>query len=644
MLFQSRISRPSNPQWEGVAHFIKGVATGFAETDNIPPSLLHPDVDNGTMARGRSSNRTDPGQRKITGYTHSRNSPQAGNRTHNNSTNRTTGPGTRSRARQEPYKRSEAHERAAERDPEYRKTLEAWEEKHRQHQEAADNQAAAGQSQHEEEPEPMQEEASSSQATTDSGIASTSGASQPAAQSDTGGTQTTPPAKKAKMATGTSTPGGSGADVGGTVVIRDANAASRGRMTFKHAFQVQTPSLQFVPKPFHVTKALPTGVTGLTTPLVTLDPDNLAMYMTPIEYDQLPLNTWATGCRIKVTPLGYRAPFATNDPSSVFANSQTVVQICHGIGLNKIMDGFVSRYTLNTSDPTEVSTIDAGSDLPGKSELYNSAASCGEPIWWNAFFTPIVETDDTFPNISRFIDIQNINDTKGLPCVDYEYNFKNGRLKANEYTCQNWRHWAGMISEGFNTVMPQYRNANRYDIATSASKSADRVSGGALSYTGLSKETLATIFSYNSRIEKAALIQNNAGNQQTPDSPPLVHFGVMPLSSNTAMPTYKYSPLIAIWEIQCELDIEYSTNYTSAMHPTELIQSCDMVTDVYISANIMNYQRPFYTISGRRENGTTFGASGLSTVNVLMDTKFPRIANLPTLATNPETEDISDSE
>lgn len=608
-----------------------------------------------SKARGRgrvSSNRNQPypssGQKDIRNYTHSTDSPQAGNRVTNNQTGSTSGPGrgrgrgatTRSQSR-----RTKEQQEAAERDPEYAKTLEEWEKKQAEYEERARNQQAANQARLDSIPEeePIEVDPAPTQASADTGIASSSGTAGPAAATDTGGTGTPPVAKKQKMATGTSMPGGSGADVGGAVVIRDANAASRGKMTFKHAFQVQTPSIQFQSKPFHVTNALTVGTRGLSTPLCTLDPDNMSLYMTPIEYAQLPLNCWATGCRIKVTPLGYRAPFATNDPSSVFANSQTVVQIVHGIGLNKIMNGFCSRYSLNTTDPTEVSSFDAGTDLPSDADLYQTPASCGEPIWWNCFYTPIVEAGDIFPNLSRFVDVQNINDTKGLPCVDYEYNFKNGRLKGNKYTCQNWRQWSGVIPEGFNKVTAGYRNLNRYDIASAQSANSVNVTGDNLGCSTLNDAYIETLFGYHNRIEKAAFVQNNAGNQQTPDSPPLVHFGVMPLSSNTAMPTYKYSPLIAIWEIQCELDVEYSTNYISSSNPVELIQSCDMIVDAQLTPTLTSYLKPFFAISGRRCNNNSYSVDIMSSVNKFQDTKFPK--TLPTLLSKTqEVEDSSESE
>lgn len=600
-----------------------------------------------------SSNRpaASTGQADIRNYTHSTSSPQAGNRTVNNKTGQQGGPGTTSN-RARTRARTKEQQEAADRDPEYRKVLEEWDKRQAEYEERAERaraQQAANRSR-EENPdlsnagEPMQvEPPAASQASADSGVSTSTGTARPAGATDTGGTGAPPPAKKPNMATGTSTPGGSGADVGGSVVIRDANAASRGKMTFKHAFQVQTPSLQFQAKPFHVTNALMTGTRGLATPLCSLDPDNLALYMTPVEYAQLPLNCWATGCRIKVTPLGYRAPFATNDPSSVFANSQTVVQIAHGIGLNKILNGFCCRYSISTQDPTEVSSFDAGTDLPADADLYQTAAACGEPIWWNCFYTPIVEEGDVFPNLSRFIDVQNINDTKGLPVVDYEYNFKNGRLKGNQYTCQNWRQWAGIIPEGFNTVNPSYRSTNRYNVASAQAANSLSINGVGLAFGNLDSSTLQSLFGYHSRIEKAAFVQNNAGNQQTPDSPPLVHFGVMPLSSNTSMPTYKYSPLIAVWEIQCELDVEYSTNYISSNQPVELLQSCDMIVDSQLDSNMASCLKPFFSISGRRCNKLTYVSERIGTTNLVLDVKYPK--TLPTLLSNTqEIEDTSDSE
>ena len=45
-----------------------------------------------------------------------------------------------------------------------------------------------------------------------------------------------------------------------------------------------------------------------------------------------------TTCPIKVTPLGYRLPFATNETDSTYTNSQTLIQIGYGIGINNQMN------------------------------------------------------------------------------------------------------------------------------------------------------------------------------------------------------------------------------------------------------------------------------------------------------------------
>nr|UCS96320.1 MAG: VP1 [Parvoviridae sp.] len=442
---------------------------------------------------------------------------------------------------------------------------------------------------------------------------------------------------------GSSEPGGQGADVGGSLIIRDSESAPRGKLRFKHTFQIQTPSVQFTSintSAAFVPKNCVLGTNFLSTPLCTIDPNQLALYMTQAEYGQLPGHSWAEKCRIKCTPLGYRAPFATNEPTSVFANSQTVVQCCYAIGLNKIFNGVLAPYTFTS--PTKPANFNGDAKLPAGTQIYESPATCGEAIWWNSFYSVMYDPSDGWPTLSKFINVTNINDCKGVPAVNYEYNFKNGRLKYRNKTAQS-KYWNGIIPEGNNNIMYSYRGLNQSSPAARAAK-WDSVSGQTLG----TSDDMATLFGYDSVIEKAAFVTNNAGNSMTPDSPPLVHVGVMPLSTDMTQGTYNYAPLIAIWEIECELTVGYSMDYVSSVGEIDMIQASDPICDLFFLKNQENETKsnsPNVYISGRRISiitGTKNPVSSLEmmksigTVNTYVDVKYPTIGILPNIAEEEE--------
>lgn len=398
---------------------------------------------------------------------------------------------------------------------------------------------------------------------------------------------------------GSSLPGGSGADVRG-VKITDHDAAPVGSLRFAHTFQIQTPAIQF--KQFaNAAKYVPTGAKLLSTPLVTVDPNTLALYMTPQEFSDLPTHSWAETCHIKCTPLGYRAPFATNDPSSSFANSQTIVQAVHAVGLNKIFNCVVSPYKVADATPT-VGTPDTTATLPGGDELYNSSANCGEPIWWNSFTSIMMANGDNYPNLLKYIQVQNVNDTKGVPLINYEYNFKSSRLKLNNTSAQTRNTYHGIVPEAVNPVGFGLRNADWNKTTGATYRTAGITSGGNLSDP-------SSLFTYKTGIEKSWWTQNNFGNSQTPDAPPLIGIGTMPVSTQTKIDAYTYSPLMIIWQIECMLHVRYNINYTVPNVPRDIIQSWDPNILEWFSADDVNSQIAFLSVSGRRLT-TTRAAAG----------------------------------
>ena len=106
------------------------------------------------------------------------------------------------------------------------------------------------------------------------------------------------------------------------------------------------------------TRALFTpGVTATETPLNVVDPNQLVWYMSQTEYNLMPKGAYATQIKMKVTPLGYRLPFATNDAASGYANAQTLVQIAHGVGLEHSFPVAMMSYTAADNDLTKVTGV-----------------------------------------------------------------------------------------------------------------------------------------------------------------------------------------------------------------------------------------------------------------------------------------------
>lgn len=126
-----------------------------------------------------------------------------------------------------------------------------------------------------------------------------------------------------------------GGDVVNTVIGAGHNPASTAIFTKK--FQVYSGAFQFTYLPNNLYRDESSGSPSfMTTPLCTMSPDMLPLFMTVNEWNNLPNYTFAKSCKITVKPLGYRLPFETGSTTSSFANSQTLVQCITGRALNHI--------------------------------------------------------------------------------------------------------------------------------------------------------------------------------------------------------------------------------------------------------------------------------------------------------------------
>lgn len=78
------------------------------------------------------------------------------------------------------------------------------------------------------------------------------------------------------------------------------------------------------------------------------------------------------------------------------------------------------------------------------------------------------------------------------------------------------------------------------------------------------------VYTYDCCIEKARYSKHPIMNEMAPYGPPLIHFDVLPVQTNTPLATTaSWAAVCGIWQIEAELEVEfhYSFDYVlSAMH------------------------------------------------------------------------------
>lgn len=380
---------------------------------------------------------------------------------------------------------------------------------------------------------------------------------------------------------GGSTPGGTGSQVVATI-IRNPRT-KKVTQIFSKRFQFYTGGFTyelfsnkelFGSESHRLSILLGPDNKTLVTSIGALSPDFLGLYMTPIEYTNLPYWSYAKSMRIKITPLGYRLPFATNEATSTYANSQTIVQIASGVGLNTQMPVIEAGYNIADSSPTDVVTLkdvtlaeEYADLLYGNINATGEAAlgACvGKPVNWNCYTSiPVFAADSVaekhnLPLLTNFLNIQNINDCKGTPVIDYKYDTKNGLIKwrALAYPRRilargTASQWIG-LDTGFNSSIPTKR----------VDKGVDGNSANTSFEWTREPEAVLTAADYGQRIEKSHWMVRNDGQSITADRPPLLHFGVLPIESSPVLATTKkWAAVAAMWEIETELEVVVANDF-----------------------------------------------------------------------------------
>lgn len=107
-----------------------------------------------------------------------------------------------------------------------------------------------------------------------------------------------------------------------------------------------------------------------------------------------------------------------------------------------------------------------------------------------------------------------------------------------------------------------------------------------------------------------------------PYTPPLIHFGVLPVQTNTPLATTAtWAAVCGIWEIECELEIEYHHSFDFAMTTTHPVK------DTYFSPKGAPHAGALWT--GRTQHG--YGGIGVTVAKLSRKKKMTDV--LPLMAT-----------
>jgi len=432
---------------------------------------------------------------------------------------------------------------------------------------------------------------------------------------------------------GSSLPGGTGASV--VPVSIGSRRGPDNLTTFTKKWQIYTGGFQFTTASAASTTgfadvaasfpATPNPARILMTPFAVIDPNQLPWFLSQAEYGSLAPWAKALSCRIKVVPLGYRLPFATNEASSTFANSQTLVQIASSIGLNHKTNGVTGGFSTDASDLTK--PTGRVQDFPnghafwyGGTTAFQIGANVGIPRhlnwYWSMIWSPpgpsANSTINETPHLLQHMDIINVNDCKGTPLINYSYDYKQGWLKIPQSATN---HFFGGIPVRVQDVGFGINSGSRRIEGTGAAATEITQSAIGNTHTYLdhsSAETYDFNQSYDLPVEKVEWFKSNLNDNDVPMAPPHVNIACMPVQSNaplSATPTFAQA--VVQWEITCEMDVSQTFDYMlpSASIPWPLSFNAQRLNAALI-VDYFNALRGQVFIMGRRSQDSNSAGLG----------------------------------
>ena len=356
----------------------------------------------------------------------------------------------------------------------------------------------------------------------------------------------------------TSTPvTSSNVDIGGIYKMPLQN--TQAHVTYKKSFMLQSESLKWR-RGDHYNEAgnaigsgdwISTTTDTMNTGYCTMDPNYPAWYMSEAEFNLLPAGSYAKGMRVRITPKGFRMPFATGDNGTNFANSDTLVQISWGVGAEYHCPAFISHVTAGTdfvsiTGTTFIGNVDLAQRLYNLSGGQEDVAACYNiPRHLNHYASFLLPVHQDL-NIGQYFAVGDANDLKNKPIIEYKYELKNGMLKLPNNWLPNLVKnpsgaYSGVVS-GMNIpgTYTQQVNAGTVDAisplfnATPASLTID----------------------YYSPLEKSPVLANQVTNEQSAQCPPWIYFGGLSVQSNPVLAaTPSFSSCVHTWCVETELDI-----------------------------------------------------------------------------------------
>nr|UQT02527.1 structural protein [Red mite densovirus 1] len=285
-------------------------------------------------------------------------------------------------------------------------------------------------------------------------------------------------------------------------------------------------------------------------PLCALPVDHLLFYMSLAEWQELPPRCHAKKCRVKATPIGYRMPFATNSANSVWANSELIIQLMSSVGIDRQFATIEGPIVFNGMKPQGYHPP-AEHDNDGTwfvKEGYHDSAFTLSPMHFNRY-TTIASKE--YPHVSKYYNIFNYPDCKGVPLLNYDYTFGCAPITSLEDAMARVVNPDTNIPMGHTNVMFSEQSAGGRQYATPGRRD-NRIE-----------------VSPFMKIEKSNWMTYHSDEYHVGKTQPGAYIGCMPVRTTgytVSNQEIQYAEVIVQWVIETELEVSWDSEHGSE-HP-----------------------------------------------------------------------------
>nr|QTE03822.1 MAG: viral polypeptide VP4 [Motacilla cinerea parvoviridae sp.] len=360
-----------------------------------------------------------------------------------------------------------------------------------------------------------------------------------------------------------------------------------GTYTYSHHRILSTLGYQFVNIQASSLDISGSVTSFLTTPLARVPCHGIPFYMSRSEFNELPPGSQIKKCIVELQPLGYRIPFTTNSASISAVNAATVVLGASAHGLTNKYGGNNYVYTSTTDSPmvpTQVS-LDA---LEGCNELdywgpqvnatsttlpYTSIPGCfGREIQLRDYYTSdYLQSDlgETPPTIMDGVKLFKMTPyNASASTISWEYRPQVCVLKPVATRQGRYIYKTTANTTNATKSLIGWKNRAPYSVGFNYAKATNSTNWDPTTIAEMNhnEQPASTTYDfYTNIIEQSGITSRGYSEYGGSYLPPSLHIGCLPCNSFvTDVKDSQVANIVCLWSCRTRVEIEYSTQYTSA--------------------------------------------------------------------------------